>query len=517
MKVSGRVYRVLFDAHAWGGAIASIFLVTMFLLGVVTLFHDELLPWQEPRVRSPRATEERVLAVAQEALAKRLAPDAPSRIDIDLPNDESSWIRFGWQRPDKVDTAVWIDPVTGTEVPERSDLGHFLFLMHFLYPLPGGMFIAGLLATLLLLVVTTGLGLQLGKFWRELLRFRPRESLRAMWGDLHKVLGSIGLPYQAMIAWTAAIICLNATVIRPAVVHTAFDGSLANGLAAIGYPQGPRPAKKPGPVPDLAQALAVARQALPNAEHARLQVRALGDASVHIDVRGIERDGLYAFTTVKVAGDGTLIHARAAGGPGVTSKLIEGAYILHSGEFSGIGLRLVYALLGLFAILCVVTGNVVWLERRAGAHRRFDVTLARLTAGGCGAAATSLVAILLANQLLPDTLADRAEWEHVVFFAAWLATVAGALVHRRPALFAQLSLGVSGAVLLWLPFFEAVKTTRVPFLPSGASPLHWVDVAFALTGASLVATALVVRRFVQPVSNVETAALEEQPSLAPEA
>jgi uncharacterized iron-regulated membrane protein len=495
MKISGRTYRALFDAHAWGGAIASVLLVTMFVLGVVSLFHDELLVWQEPHVRGPQPDESQTLAAAQQALTSGWGATAPTRIDIDLPDEGVSQVRLGWTRPDGVSTAVWVDPRTGARTPERSDLGHFLFLMHFLYPLPGGMFTAGVIATLLLLIVVTGLGLQLGRFWREALRFRPRESLRVMWGDLHKVLGSVGLPFQAMVAWTAAIICLNATVIRPAVVHTAFDGSLAAGLASIGAPEGPKRTKRAGPAPDLAAALATARRTLPASEHGRLQVKSLGDEAVYVDVRGVERDGLFAFTTVRTGPDGALLHARSAGGPGVTSKLIEGAYVLHSGEFAGLGLRLAYAALGLFSVLCVVTGNLVWLERRSGSLRRFDIALARLTAGGCGAAATSLAMVLLANVLLPDGLTDRPSIEHRVFYAAWLITLCAGLTHPRPAAFAALVFAGAGTILLSLPAIEGLSSGRVPFGSGVHSALFGVDVALTLTGVAFVATALAVRRF----------------------
>lgn len=500
MKLPAPVYRLVFDAHAWAGALASVLLVGMFLLGVVSLFHDELAPWQEPRLRAPvEASEVDALRTLQQVLDERAGPGAPRRIDIDLPSPHMPWLRLLWTDADGRRVGEWLHPATGEAAPVGSDLGEFLFLMHFLYPLPGGMLLSGIAGALLLLVVMSGLLLQLGRFWREALRFRPRESLRQVWGDLHKVLGSVGLPYQAMIAWTAAIIGLNAAVLQPLVVHTAYDGNMDAGLQSIGYPRGLRAAGEPGPAPDVATVLSQARASLPDSQHYRFSVRNLGDRAAYVEVRGLQRRGLEAFTTVRVDAEGQVRHVREAGGPTAAAKVLEGAYVVHSGGFAGVGVKLAYALLGVFGALCIVTGNLVWLERRAHARRRIDVLLARLTAGGAGGAAAALAAVGLANQLLPWTIEHRPEWEHAVFYAAWVLSVLGALAFPRASATAKALLGGSGVVLALLPLLDAALNARAPFDPS-TGPLFWTDLGLVAFGASLVASAWVVGRLTQPAA-----------------
>lgn len=495
MKLKSGTYRVLWEAHAWAGATSSVLLVGMFLLGVVSLFRHELMPWQEPRLRAPAVADEaRALATLQEWLDARVGKDAPSQLDVDLPAPHSPWLRLEWKEGSGAQTAVWVDPSSGEQAPERSDLSYFLFLAHFLYPLPGGMLMAGLVAIVLLLVVGTGLVIQVGRFRKELVRFRPREALRTTWGDLHKVLGSVGLPYQAVIAWTAAIICLNAAVLQPVMVRTAFDGNLDAGLASIGYPRGPKSSKQAAEAPRVATVLAQARAALPDVRHYRFSMRNLGDATAYVDVRGHARQGLHEFTTVRVSRTGELLHVRQAGGPGATARLLEAAYVLHSGLYAGMGLRLAYALLGIFSALCVVTGNLVWLERRARGMRRVDVLLARFTAGGCGGAAFALAAAFLANQLLPDALPRRPHWEHVIFFGSWCACVLGALLYPRARACAQQLLALSGGILLLLPWLDAWRNARRVFDPTGSPYLFYADVGLVLLGAVFVASAWAIGR-----------------------
>lgn len=496
MRLKAGTYRVLWEAHAWAGATASVLLVGMFLLGVISLFRHELEPWQDPRLRTPVAVEDaRTMATLQEWMDTRVANGtAPSSLNVVLPAPYAPWMWLGWKEKDGTDVAVRVHPLTGEQAPEHSDLSEFLFWMHFLYPLPGGMFIAGLVATVLLLVVVTGLVLQLGRFRRELVRFRPREALRTAWGDLHKVLGSVGLPFQAVMAWTAAIIALNATVLQPVMVHTAFDGDVDAGYASTGYPRPLKRSAEAAPAPRMAAVLEQARAALPDVRHYRFAVRNLGDAQGFVDVRGYARQGLHDFTSVRVSRTGELLNVREAGGPGPTAWLLEGAYVLHSGLYAGMGLRLVYALLGILSALCVLTGNLIWLERRARGMRWVDVGLARLTAGGFGGAAFALAAVFLANQLLPDSLSNRPQWEHATFYVAWCLCVLGAPLYPRATEWAYGLLALAGGILFLLPWLDAWRHGRPVLAPAGSPYLFFADMGFLVLGAVFLGSAWVVHR-----------------------
>ncbi len=256
------------------------------------------------------------------------------------------------------------------------------------------------------------------------------------------------------------------------------------------------PARAPAPPPDPAAALATARQVLPDALHYRLSAHHAGDAAAWIDVRGWAHDGLHHFASVRAARDGALLHVGQPGGPGATSKTLEAAYLLHSGLYGGYGVRLLYALLALFGALTILSGNLIWLERRARNRRRVDVFIARLTSGGCAGAAAALAAIFLANQLLPEALADRVAWEQRVFWGAWLASVGYALVFPRATASAVHLLALSGLTFLLLPALDGALNARLPLAPTGNPYLFWTDLALVALGALLLAGAHFVRRLV---------------------
>lgn len=178
----------------------------------------------------------------------------------------------------------------------------------------------------------------------------------------------------------------------------------------------------------------------------------------------------------------------------MASGVLEGAYVLHSGSYAGYGLRIVYALLGFLTVLCVITGNLMWLVRRAKSLRRIDVLLARLTAGGCGGAAMALAAIFLANQLLPDSLAQRATWEHGVFYAAWCLSVLSALVLPRAVDSARGLLGLAGAVLIAVPLIDAWKNARLPFDPVASPYVFWTELGLVALASLMLASVWAIGR-----------------------
>jgi uncharacterized iron-regulated membrane protein len=389
----------------------------------------------------------------------------------------------------------WIDPATGDPVPPRSDLGFFLYLMHFLWPIPGGGYVAGAAAVLLLFILISGVIIHLNKLWQELALFRPSLRLRLVWSDAHKVLGVIGLPFQIVIAWTGALLCLQSTV-GPVFVQTTLGGDRGALDHALSLGASVRPAGEPGVAPDVRLILARAREALPQARHTQMIFRNLGDRDAFVDVRGEQEDGLLRQTSVRIsARDGAVLFARGPGGASRYSRVTEAFYALHLASYGGAGVRVAYALLALLGALGIVTGVLVWLERR---RRRGlgagDVLLARLTAGGCAGACLAVAALFMANQLLPDDLPGRPGWEHRAFYAAWGAAVVFCLARRSAAASARDLLLVAGGLLAIVPMLDGLRNHRVPFDPRAPAHVLGPDVGLLCGAALLVVAGLLIRR-----------------------
>ncbi|ATB50308.1 PepSY-associated TM helix domain-containing protein [Corallococcus macrosporus] len=468
MKLSPRSYSILWDAHAWAGVLSSLILFVLFFLGSFALFAEELAPWQEPTFRAPIAVPEAQAVQLAQTLAEAETAAKPLWFGISLPTAEEPWMRLWRMSPDGAIHSTWLDPVSGQQLGERSDLGEFLNAMHFLEPLPFGKYLAGIASGVLLLLVVTGVLLQLGRLARELVQFRPETSRRALWSDAHKVIGVISSPFLFVFALTGGILCLSDWY-SPAVVSSALDGD-ANAIeVAVDWPTPPAPSGQPGGPPDLAQALALAKARFPQSEHSWFFFDHLGDANGTVHLPGEMEGSLHAFTHLRVARDGEVLWSRETGGGTLYTQVMDPLYGLHFATWAGFPAKVLYALLSWLMAFGILAGNLLWLERRRlQGKSRFDTVLAKLTSGVCAGLPVAVAVLFLANQLVPAELADRPRWEHAAFFVAWALCVAFAWVGGAPAGSAQRLLLLASAGLFAVPFIDAARMQRLPLTADSA-------------------------------------------------
>ncbi|MFP2913240.1 PepSY-associated TM helix domain-containing protein, partial [Pyxidicoccus sp. 3LFB2] len=487
MKLSPRAYAVLWDAHAWAGVLSSLVLFVTFFLGAFALFAEELSPWQEPTFRAPIAvTEARAVQLAQQ-VADAEAAAKPAWFGISLPTDEEPWLRIWRVSPEGTIKPLWVDPVSGQQLGERSDLGEFLNAMHFLEPVPGGKHVTGFASAVLVLLIGTGLLLQLGRLVREFIQFRPGAARRVFWSDAHKVIGVVTAPFLLVFALTGGILWLD-DWFEPAVVKTSLAGDAKARELAVDWPSPPPASGRPAGAPDLAHALELAKQRFPRSTHHWFFFDNLGDESGLVHLPGENEGTLHAFTHVRVSREGALVWARETGGASAYTRVMDPLFGLHFATWAGFPAKVLYALLSLLVAFGILAGNLLWLERRrAKQPGRFDAVLARLTSGFCAGLALAVAAVFVANQLLPAALADRPRWEHAAFHAAWVVALGSAFLDRSAATHARRLLLLSSALLVAVLLIDAVRTGRLPFA-SGlpfvlATEVGLVALALLLAGA----------------------------------
>jgi uncharacterized iron-regulated membrane protein len=515
VKLSPRAYAILWDAHAWAGVLSSLVLFVTFFLGAFALFAEELAPWQEPTFRAPIAvTESRAVELAQ-GLADAEAPSKPVWFGISLPTDEEPWLRLWPMAADGTIKPVWVDPISGQRLGERSDLGEFLNAMHFLEPIPGGKHVTGIASAVLVLLVGTGLLLQLGRLVREFIQFRPGASRRVFWSDAHKVIGVVSAPFLLVFGLTGGILWLD-DWFEPAVVKTSLAGDPKAREAAVDWPAAPAASGRPGGAPDLARALALAKERFPASEHHWFFFDNLGDESGTVHLPGESEGTLHAFTHVRVSREGTVVWARETGGASAYTQVMDPLFGLHFATWAGFPAKVLYALLSMLVAFGILAGNLLWLERRrAKQPGRFDRVLARLTSGACAGLALATAAVFAANQLLPATLADRPRWEHAAFHAAWAVALGTAFLERSAATHARRLLLLASAVLLAVPLIDAVRTGRWPF-GSGSSFVLATEVGLVALALLLAGAARAIRRLQRPTPSTSPAAVDpEQPAPVP--
>lgn len=493
MRFSARSLAIFWSAHAWVGVLSSVVLFILFFLGPFALFWKELGPWQQHLGLSTPVSESRLLEIAQREADARLA-EGSTRLGIHLPDDGVPWIKVESSGPDG-ERVTWIDPSSGERTSQRSDLGYFLFSMHFLEPVPGGKYVAGIAAVTLLLLIATGLVIQLSKLLRELVQFRPRMRPRVFWADAHKVVGILGLPFLVVFAWSGAILCLFSSLLLPVFVIGSFDGDVTAIEQAAGWRWPPKPTGVSTAGPDLGLVLKRARAALPDVRHKAFVVYNHGDVNAVVDVRGGRDNRLSYHTNVRTSREGDVQWAHEPDKGTRHSRVSGGLHGLHFASWAGPGIKVVYALLALLGAFCILTGNLVWLERRRSRLLGLgDIVLARVTAGACAGLCVAVAALFMANRVLPNSLVDRPSWEHCVFWTAWtLAALYAGLLPSAACSSRQLLRG-AGFMLCAVPVVNTLRTGRFPFIDGASNHLLGVEIGLVALGILLIEAGHTVRK-----------------------
>jgi uncharacterized iron-regulated membrane protein len=470
VKLAARTFKIEWDLHAWFGVVASVGLFVVFYCGIFALFNADLELWQDPTLYT-QAADGGEVALSFDALFSKVAETTtvPRGASIALRqpvgrrvasvsvNDEASGLSKD----------VAIDRVSGQLRGEHSRLADELYSLHFLYQMPYGIVLAGLLAVALFVASISGLVIHWKDLTRQVWQFRPYLRLRFSASDAHKVLGVFGLPFALMFAWSGALLGLWAYLSLP-IVHGMFGGDNAAFERAQGYAQGPARAATGQAQPQLpfdrlaqlAEAAASAHFHMPlRAE--RMYVSQYGDANAWVNVT-FPRGGFELGRSIDLSMvTGEVLHAPATTlAPAQSFDMV--LYDLHYALFGGYLVKWLYTLLALAVCAVVVTGNLVWLERRDARRRtRGNRILERLTVGSCFGLVFASALYFVVNRLLPGSLHARADIELRVFFASWLVALVLCLTPRWSARRCAAWCCTLSAALFGLTFLCDVFAQRV--------------------------------------------------------
>lgn len=479
-----RRYRIAFDVHTWVGIATGLVLFVMFFTGVVALFHEPIAAWEEPAHHHEAAGSLDIWM--QELVA--LAPDDAKRVAVGMPQPAEgmrSPVGFVESAPGVFEEYVRTD---GAWRPVRTGAGEFLYHLHFLYhaSAPWLMNLAGIVSIALLLAVFTGLVIHLRDLVPQLRRFRPRMPRQVMWSDLHKVTAVIGIPFQVVMTYTGAIIVLG-TFIIGAVGVSLYRGDV-QALREAGYGEPlPPPPEVPVEVasPPPSQWVRAAERALPELEPHYVDVTAYGTSAARVRIGGsVPREPGFFYVWLDGA-ETQVLQVRRPGALPPTETATRWLFALHFSQIGGLGMQLVYAILGLFGCAALLSGNALWIERKRKAGMGRGVRwLSRLTTGIGVGTPVAAGAILLSSQWLPSFDA-RIAVEELIFFVALLASCGWSFRAEDAGEVWWRGLTLAALLFALLPVAQATaggvgllssSPQRIPML---------VDVGFLLAAASL--------------------------------
>lgn len=355
--------------HKWSSIVCTAFLLMLCITGLPLIFHHEI----DVLSGEPAALAERGLASSGEGPGLKSLDEMLARALAARPGEVPVFMAFDNERPQMTITTApapdapgeamtiqLFDRATGepTGAVDESGVMHFLLQLHtdMFLGLPGMLFL-GLMGLLFVAALVSGVVLY-APFMRKLEfgTLRASRSRRVKWLDYHNLLGIVALAWALVVGLTGVINALATPIMQLwqrtelAEMTRAYEG---------------REALPPSRYGSLDKAMAEARKALPGNNPQFIAFPGGAFSSKHhyaVFFQGATPLTERLLTPALIdAETGAFTDARPM--PWYNQALAL-SQPLHFGDYGGLPLKILWAVLDIFTIIILGSGLYLWLGKR---------------------------------------------------------------------------------------------------------------------------------------------------------
>lgn len=426
--------------HTWLGVACGGLLFVEILVGSVVVFWKEIQLWQAPEHAKIVAPESGSFSL--DSKVNQLISDESGilSLEIMLPKAEAPYLEISKTQltnegaPSRETKYFAVEQGSLREVKESEEgLAEFLFELHADLHLPWklGHYLLGLLGMLMIVLIVSGVLIH-KRVLKSLFNFRFTRSSRLKWTDVHNRLGIWGLPFHLIIAVTAVPYALHETPWLQLVSTGGSKGALSQqSVFEMFTPDVPQKTGVVRALSSIDEMLLDASKRQPSLQLIWLSIYNVNDEASRVIVRGrFPSEVSLAPSLVYDGGSGSYL--RSSGDPvgkGTKwgAKLFSWVIHLHRGDFGGFVTKILWFFLGLSAAIMLVSGQLIWLERRQQqAHtpreRERLNQMRDLTSGVCGGLLVALACSTVAQQIVAYTEYSNGSWVALSFLCGWLSS-----------------------------------------------------------------------------------------------
>lgn len=371
-----------FLIHKWTSIVCTGFLLMLCLTGLPLIFHDEIdaLTADVPPLAGPASSSDAPGLLPLDAMLRRALAKRPGEVPLFMAFDNRGpllTVTTG-PSPDAAEPAMTLmlfDRVTGRIVAPPGEEGFMDFLLQLhtdmFLGLPGMLFL-GLMGLMFVIALVSGVILY-APFMRKLDfgTLRTGRSRRLKWLDWHNLLGITAF------AW---MLVVGATGIINALASPLIDNWRSGALAQMTSSRSGLQPLSPDRYGSIDRAMAAARSALPgnNPQFIAFPGGSFSTARHYaVFFQGSTPVSERLLTPALIdAETGGLAAVRPMP---LSMKMLQLSQPLHFGDYGGLPLKLLWAVLTLFTILVLGSGIYLWLGRR---HLPLAARLQEVTSGG---------------------------------------------------------------------------------------------------------------------------------------
>lgn len=442
--MNNRIYNILFHTHTVSGIVISVALYVIFFAGSFSFFKEEIVAWERDQPikedifkstdfdRLVDTVGQRYGTYGRDILIGQTNPER--RVYISMSGSKDSLA----VEEDKARQFFYLDVDNMTSYDYKSgySLGEFLYRLHFFAQLnlygTSGYLLAGFVSFFFLFAIITGVWVHWNKIVSNFYLFRPKAKLKTMWTDAHTVLGMLGLPYQFVYAVTGVYLIIGTTLFAPPVATFLYNNNTEKLYSDMGVTTStfPMTMEKLSTAPNINSFIEKTKKQWGDFELRSVNLQNYGDASMHISIEGLP------LSKLKFTGKGLIVYKATTGeivsnkSPYGPSSYLDGATEvlrkLHFGDFGGIGMRIIYFVLGLLSCFVIISGVMIWLVARdkksiPEKQRRFNAWVVRIYLSIClSMYPVTAFTFLTIKVFSTDVGVDRMAFIFQVFFYSWL-------------------------------------------------------------------------------------------------
>lgn len=363
--------KIWFLVHSWLALPIWFFVLIVCVTGTLATVSQEIVWLANPDIRAPKPSPDAELLTLGQALEKVQQAEPDLKVLSLMRPDESHFaLSARVSYPDGSSPTLYVNPYTGViqGVSPQFDFRQFTRALHgwWLVPFTNGFswgwYLVALLGLPMLASLVTGLVVY-KKFWKGFLtpRLRIRQGARVFWGDFHRLSGIWSI-------WFIAVISITGTwfLIQALLSDNHISISTEGVPPVIARDAVPR-SDDTGAPPQLRmdQIIAQAVERVPSLDPKFVFLS--GNAYSLTFVQGRGWYPLMDQTVGVNPYDGEVGYVRLLEDRSKLEFVTESMRPLHTGDFGGLWIKLIWFFFGLLLSMMVLSGLLIWSKRTVSA------------------------------------------------------------------------------------------------------------------------------------------------------
>ena len=361
--------KLWFLVHSWLALPIWFFVLIVCVTGTLAVISQEIVWLANPQMRASQPSDDAPLLSYDQLIAAIKQAEPQILVEsISRPDETHFALDVEVTYPDGRSVVVYVNPYSGViqgTAPQFNFRAftralHGWWLVPFTNGYSWGWYLVSFLALPMLASLVTGLVVY-KRFWKGFFSptLRFRHGARIFWGDFHRLSGIWSIWFIAVISITAVWFLIEAflsdyqiSISSEPVIASMSRESVplsANGL--------------PPPQVSLDQAVEIARQKIPGLEASSIFLP--GNAYSHLDIQGRGWYPLMFQSATLNPYSGEVAASRLLSDRTALEFVTESMRPLHTGDFGGLWIKLIWFFFGLVLSMMVLSGLLIWTKRTA--------------------------------------------------------------------------------------------------------------------------------------------------------